>query len=146
MLNLLGFACYSAYNLSLFFVPPVQAEYRRKYSANIPVGLEDVAFSVHAALITAATLYQCIIFERGSQRFFTVIGSLATGTGVLAAAGFAVVGVADASCGSSDPNGAWLTWLNLLMLLSTIKLAVSLVKYVPQVCTHISANVPICTA
>jgi cystinosin len=132
MLNLLGFACYSAYNLALFCIPSVQAQYRHAYSSRIPVGLEDVAFAVHAMLITALTLTQCVLFERGGQRFFTPIGSTASAVGAAALLSFAIVGAAEHS-GAGQLGGAWLTWLNLLLLLSTIKLVVSLVKYIPQV-------------
>ena len=136
MLNFLGFMCYSAYNLALFCIPAVQQEYRHAYSANIPVGLEDVVFAVHAAAITAATLVQCVIFDRGQQRFFTAIGAGAAATGVVAVLGFGIVGLVEHEArtgGSAAGAGTWLTWLNLLLALSTIKLIVSLVKYIPQV-------------
>lgn len=100
-------------------------------SANIPVGLEDVAFSVHAAVITAATLLQCVLFDRGGQRFFTPIGTAAAGVGVAALMAFAAVGAAEAAAGTAVPPT--LSWLNLLLLLSSIKLVVSLIKYIPQV-------------
>ena len=135
MLNLLGFLCYSAYNVALFCIPSVQAEYHQAYSKNIPVGLEDVAFSVHAALITAATLTQCVVYDRGDQRFFTVIGICATAAGIAGLAGFGAVGVAEhvRHAEGASLSDSSITWLNLLMLLSTLKLLVSLVKYIPQV-------------
>ena len=133
MLNMLGFACYSAYNVALFCVPAVRHEYEQTYSANIPVGLEDVAFSVHAALITAATLAQCMLYERGDQPLFSWVGRTAVGVGALALCSCAVVGWAEAQAGGAPGR---LTWLNLLLLLSVIKLAVTLTKYIPQVCMH----------
>lgn len=136
MLNMLGFACYSAYNVALFCVPAVQHEYVHAYSKNIPVGLEDVAFSVHAALITAATLAQCVFYDRGGQPLFSWVGRTAAGVGAAALAGCAVVGWAEAS---GTPGR--LSWLNLLLLLSAIKLVVTLTKYIPQV-----RSVPVCTS
>lgn len=38
LLNMLGFACYAAYNVSLFCVPSIREEYQQLYSGNIPVG------------------------------------------------------------------------------------------------------------
>jgi cystinosin len=129
MLNLLGFACYSAYNVALFCIPAVQHEYTAAYSQNIPVGPEDVAFSVHAAIITLATLIQCMVYDRGGQRFFSPVDTFAVVAGALVLAACPVVAIAE---GQSQKG--LLTWLNLLLLLSLIKLAVSLVKYIPQVC------------
>lgn len=129
MLNLLGFACYSAYNVALYAIPAVQHEYTTAYSHNIPLGLEDVAFSVHAAIISLATLVQCVVYERGGQRFLSPIGIIVVVTGALVLASFPVIAIAE---GSRTPHNS-LTWLNLLMVLSLVKLAVSLVKYIPQV-------------
>lgn len=135
MLNMLGFACYSAYNVALFCVPAVQHEYVHAYSKNIPVGLEDVAFSVHAALITAATLAQCVCYDRGGQPLFSWVGRTAAGIGAAALAGCALVGWAEAS---GTPGR--FSWLNFLLLLSAIKLVVTLTKYIPQV-----RSLPVCT-
>jgi cystinosin len=109
------------------------------YSKNIPVGIEDVIFSVHAVIITTATLAQCVVYERGGQRFFTALGTGA----VVAAGGVAAcfLVVATAEQGTMLSLAPWLTWLNLLMLLSSIKLVVSLIKYIPQVGIQRSCSV-----
>lgn len=56
MMNLLGFVCYTVYNTALYFSPVVRTQYMAAHSANIPVGLNDVVFSVHAMLITGTLL------------------------------------------------------------------------------------------
>lgn len=126
LLNLLGFLCYSAYNLALFTSAEVQQQYREAYSDNIPVGLEDVLFSVHAAAITAVTLGQCIAYRTPDTRFFTAVGKLCAGAAAAAtgAAVFVALGGAELQ---------WATWMNLLLGLSFVKLLVSLTKYIPQV-------------
>lgn len=132
VLNLLGFFCYATYNVALFFSPTVQQQYHDAFgvSSEIPVGLEDVLFSVHAFVITAMTLIQCAVYERGEQRFDTLNGQIAAGVAGTAAVACAIVAVSQ-SHQKPIPN---LTWMNLLLALSAVKLAVSLIKYIPQVC------------
>lgn len=130
LLNMLGFACYAAYNVSLFCVPSIRAEYQQLYSSNIPVGLEDVVFSVHAVFITSLTLLQCMIYDRGGQRFGSALGKTAGGTVVAIAIAAVIVSVAEYT---DHLSGYGITWIRFLLALSFIKLIVSLVKYIPQV-------------
>jgi cystinosin len=136
MLNLLGFACYSSYNVALAYVPAVRTQYREAYSDTIPVGLEDVIFAVHALIATSITLTQCIVYDRGEQTFWTPVGKGAMVLGGLCALAVAVVAAMQSSV--KGEHGEWthtLNWVNLLLALSVCKLAVSLVKYIPQVRT-----------
>ncbi|KAK6128294.1 hypothetical protein DH2020_037963 [Rehmannia glutinosa] len=61
---------YLIYNVSLFFSSVVQRQYREKFGFNemIPVAANDVAFSMHAVLLTAFTLFQIAIYDRGNQK------------------------------------------------------------------------------
>ncbi|CAK9162414.1 unnamed protein product [Ilex paraguariensis] len=70
VLNLTKHSSYLIYNASLFFSSDVQRQYRQKYGLDemIPVAANDVAFSVHAVLLTAFTLFQIAIYERGNQK------------------------------------------------------------------------------
>lgn len=129
ILNLLGFFCYAAYNVALFFSPAVQHQYHEAFGKNIPVGLEDVLFSVHAFIITALTLIQCALYERGEQKFDTLNGRLAVGVAVTAAAAFGAVAISQ----SREEPFPHVTWINLLLALSAVKLFISLIKYIPQV-------------
>ena len=68
--NFTKHSAYLIYNASLFFSPVVQRQYYEKYGYNeiIPVAANDVAFSIHAVLLTAFTIYQVFIYERGMQK------------------------------------------------------------------------------
>eukprot|EP00892_Ulva_mutabilis_P007144 jgi/Ulvmu1/4801/UM020_0086.1 len=133
VLNLLGFFCYATYNVALFFSPVVQQQYHDAFGPEIPVGLEDVIFSVHAVVITALTLIQCAVYERGEQKFDTLNGRLAAG---VAGASAALCCAVAASQSLAEPIPHF-TWINLLLALSTVKLVVSLIKYIPQVFLNI---------
>lgn len=120
--NLLGFFAYSVYNVALFWVPGIQDEYFAKNPGGvIPVQLNDVMFSVHAFLITAFTIFQCFIFQRGGQRVsYTAMIIL----GILLLYSVIIVFLA---------VGKVVTWLLYLTMFSYVKLAVTLIKYCPQV-------------
>lgn len=107
----------------------MQQQYHAAFGPKLPVGLEDILFSVHAFIITALTLIQCAVYERGEQRFDTFNSRLAAAVAGAAAAASAVVAVSE----SQEKPFAHLTWLNLLLVLSAVKLAISLIKYIPQV-------------
>ncbi|XP_078157823.1 cystinosin homolog isoform X5 [Carex rostrata] len=64
-LNLTKHTSYLIYNAALFFSPEVQSQYHDKYGPDqmIPVGLNDVFFSIHALSLTAFTLFQIFIYE-----------------------------------------------------------------------------------
>ncbi|RZC58776.1 hypothetical protein C5167_006079 [Papaver somniferum] len=70
VLNLTKHSSYLIYNASLYFSPVVQRQYREKYglAEMIPVAANDVAFSTHAVILTAFTLYQVYIYDRGTQK------------------------------------------------------------------------------
>lgn len=132
----------------------------------------DVFFAFHAVVVTALTLFQCAIYDRGGQRVswlagLGTAGSLAGIAAYLAAViwaqqgssggggyvppghtGLTLVptlwfrnssssslgGGSSSLGGGTLPCGDLLSWLSFLYFLSYIKLAVSLVKYIPQVC------------
>lgn len=132
----------------------------------------DVFFAFHAVVVTALTLFQCAIYDRGGQRVswlagLGTAGSLAGIAAYLAAViwaqqgssggggyvppghtgltlvptlwfrsgGSSSLGGGSSSLGGGTlPCGDLLSWLSFLYFLSYIKLAVSLVKYIPQVC------------
>ena len=72
-LNLLGFSCYSAYNVALFYNPTVRAQYAAQHNNNLPgVKINDVFFSLHATVVTFLLIIQICIYDRGSQRVSTL--------------------------------------------------------------------------
>ena len=120
--NILGFTCYSIYNVGLFFVPVIKMQYEDKYGVDhTPVDFSDVLFAVHAFVLCSVQCLQCFIYERGNQRISAVAAVLVFCCWLSAyiyalLGGFGVV-----------------TWLSFLYWLSYIKLFVTFVKYIPQV-------------
>uniref|UniRef100_A0A8C5LZF7 Cystinosin, lysosomal cystine transporter n=1 Tax=Leptobrachium leishanense TaxID=445787 RepID=A0A8C5LZF7_9ANUR len=121
-LNLTGFIAYSVFNVGLFWIPYVREEFLQIYpNGVIPVDSNDVFFSLHAVLLTLLTIIQCCIYERGTQKVSRV------------AIGVLVVGWLFALCMLFVAVAGKVTWLQFLFCFSYIKLAITLMKYFPQV-------------
>ncbi|CAA0833785.1 Cystinosin homolog [Striga hermonthica] len=123
ILNLTKHSSYLIYNASLFFSSAVQRQYREKFGFNqmIPVAANDVAFSMHAVLLTAFTLFQIVIYDRGNQKISKV------SIGIVSAAWlFAAVCVCIAI-----PKHSWL-WL-VSFCFNDIQVVMTIIKYIPQV-------------
>lgn len=137
ILNLLGFICYAVYNVSLYWNAAIREAYRLVHGGNSPaVHANDVFFALHAAVLTMVTLAQSLAYpsSRTPPSRLCVAAVVATSGAVLAyaAALYWAPGL-HPSCLNGCTEGTWFTWLNLLYLVSLVKLAVSLVKYIPQV-------------
>ncbi|XP_029004163.1 cystinosin isoform X2 [Betta splendens] len=120
-LNLTGFFAYSVFNIGLFWVKYIKEEFLQKNPNGInPVSANDVFFSLHALLLCLVYICQAAIYERGGQKisrltlFLLVVGWM-----------FALVSLFVAVAKQ-------ITWLDYLYYFSYIKLAVTLIKYVPQ--------------
>ena len=134
-LNLLGFACLSAYVLGLYAVPRVRRDEAARNGGHDPqlVKLNDVAFALHALVLTALTWAQARWYGDATPV------SPKVRVGIYAAClllGFAVVETAarDATWDASAPfwrRNAW-TWLGFLQTVSFVKLVVTMIKYTPQ--------------
>ncbi|KAG0312977.1 hypothetical protein BGZ99_009162 [Dissophora globulifera] len=121
-LNVLGFLCYSVFNLSFFFSEEVQEEYRKRNNGqdNL-VRANDVFFAVHALVLSSVTLLQTFIYERNEHQTISrptkfLISISIIGAGIV---------LGSAISGTSQ-------WIDCLYYLSYIKLGVSFVKYCPQ--------------
>jgi cystinosin len=126
-LNVLGFSCYSAYNVAFFWSPTIQQLYRERYGehAEITVQSNDVAFALHALLLSSITFFQMGYYGGfQAQRPSNIILVFATGI-ICACAIYALLVVAKISTAFN--------WLDYLYLLSYIKISISLIKYIPQV-------------
>ncbi|KAK6913033.1 PQ-loop repeat [Dillenia turbinata] len=121
LLNLTKHSSYLIYNATLFFSAVVQKQYRQKYGVSqmIPVAANDVAFSAHAVLLTAITLYQILIYERGAQKFSKIA------IGIV----FAVWFSAAVCVFVALPRHSWL-WL--ISVFNTIQVIMTTIKYIPQ--------------
>ncbi|XP_012550775.1 cystinosin homolog isoform X2 [Bombyx mori] len=120
-LNIMGFTMYSLFNCGLYFSKEIQNEYFSRHPRGLnPVQLNDVFFSLHAAFATLITITQCFLYEREEQRVSTV------GRGILGAFSAVVI-----VTGSIAVVGK-IEWLDWLYYCSYVKLAITLIKYVPQ--------------
>ncbi|XP_041358650.1 LOW QUALITY PROTEIN: cystinosin-like [Gigantopelta aegis] len=119
--NITGFLAYGFFNIGMYWIPLVKNEYAADHPRGInPVQLNDVIFTLHAVLVTAVTIFQCIIYERGGQKVSRVSQVILVLTWL-----FAVISLFVAV-------GHKITWLTYLYYFSYIKLGVTLIKYVPQ--------------
>jgi len=131
LLNFLGFGFYFIYNALLYFNPYVQEEYRSQHDgSNSAVRSNDVMFSGHAFVLTGVTLLQIAIYydypklDRSDRtlRIIVVIcmAIILVGAGVLA---LIIAIQSERIC----------TWLTYIMVLSQVKVVITVCKYCPQV-------------
>ncbi|VDN58512.1 unnamed protein product [Dracunculus medinensis] len=122
-LNIIGFTCYSLYNILMYFDKNIQVSeiyLQRNPHSLIPVLLNDVIFAVHALLICIFTAFQCFIYERGQQRISYTCWALSSSL-----IGFALVSFC---LTLFDVINA----LQFITFLSYVKMAVTCSKYFPQ--------------
>ncbi|XP_051259279.1 cystinosin [Dicentrarchus labrax] len=120
-LNLTGFIAYSVFNIGLFWVPYIKEEFLKRNPNGInPVNANDVFFSLHAVLLCLVYVTQAAVYERGGQKVsWTALFLLLIGWTFALISLFVAV-------------AKQITWLDYLYYFSYIKLAVTLIKYVPQ--------------
>ncbi|CAM8985994.1 hypothetical protein QQ045_006084 [Rhodiola kirilowii] len=121
VLNLTKHSSYLIYNASLYFSKAVQKQYFKKFGVGqmIPVAANDVAFSIHAVLLTAFTLFQICIYERGSQKVSRISLLIV-----------AVVWLAAAICFFITLSSH--KWLWLVSVFNSIQVTMTIIKYTPQ--------------
>lgn len=120
-LNIVGFTLYGCYNVALFWIESVREEYLDRHPRGvIPVQPNDVFFPLHAVWACAVTIFQCVIYERGSQSVSRVC------LAILAAIAVFVVIILILALTSV------IVWLDFLFYCSYVKLGITLIKYVPQ--------------
>lgn len=121
VLNMTKHSSYLIYNAAMFFSPAIQRQYHEKYGFEemIPVAANDVAFSAHAVALTAFTLFQVLIYERGDQKVSKTCTAITIA--VLVSAVVCVI----VAC----PKHSWL-WL--ISMFNTIQVIMTAIKYIPQ--------------
>ncbi|CAM8993076.1 unnamed protein product [Rhodiola kirilowii] len=121
VLNLTKHSSYLIYNASLYFSKAVQKQYFKKFGVGqmIPVAANDVAFSIHAVLLTAFTLFQICIYERGCQKVSRISLLIV-----------AVVWLAAAICFFITLSSH--KWLWLVSVFNSIQVTMTIIKYTPQ--------------
>ncbi|CAN6177851.1 unnamed protein product, partial [Urochloa humidicola] len=85
----------------------------------IPVAANDVAFSLHAVALTAFTVFQVFIYERGIQKVSKVCISI---TAIVWTAAIVCLIIA-------WPKSDWL-WL--IDVFNSIQVGMTAIKYIPQ--------------
>ncbi|XP_065331629.1 cystinosin homolog isoform X2 [Cloeon dipterum] len=121
-LNIIGFTMYSIFNCGLFWIPSIQDEYYEKHPRGmIPVLAQDIFFGLHAMFATVITITQCFFYERANQR----VSWTARGIIVVFALFLLISTIVAAATDK-------LTWLDILYFCSYVKLAITLIKYIPQ--------------
>ncbi|KAK7071245.1 hypothetical protein SK128_015149 [Halocaridina rubra] len=121
--NFIGFFCYFLFNMGNLWIPSIQEQFLdRNPTAVMHVRLNDVIFPLYALLCTAVQILQCFFYKKEpGQRVSTpciVISAL-----LLLSAVVALIVVA-------ATEKFW--WIDLLYWLSYIKLAITCIKYTPQ--------------
>ncbi|XP_060544469.1 LOW QUALITY PROTEIN: cystinosin-like [Pantherophis guttatus] len=120
-LNLTGFIAYSVFNIGLFWIVPIKEQFLHRYPNGVnPVASNDVFFSLHAVAITLFTIFQCLIYERGTQKVSRVAIACLVAAWLFVFSTLAVTVAQE------------ITWLQFLFYFSYIKLAITLIKYFPQ--------------
>ncbi|KAI9333313.1 PQ loop repeat-domain-containing protein [Obelidium mucronatum] len=110
MLNWFGFTCYAVFNGFHYFVfksPDVQ--------------IQDLSFSVHAWILCAVTVAQSLWYSP-EPRFTSILNKTSTSTRLI----LPTCTVAIFAAAFALPGLSWLT------LLGSVKVGISLIKYVPQ--------------
>ncbi|XP_045614341.2 cystinosin homolog [Procambarus clarkii] len=122
-LNFIGFSSYFIFNMGLFWIDEIQAEYFLRHPRSVlHVRLNDVIFPLYAVLCTAVQIIQCFFLQRGpGQRVSITCRVIASVMVVSEVVGCILVPLVDS-----------ILWLDLLYYLSYIKLAVTCIKYFPQ--------------
>ncbi|KAI8148516.1 PQ loop repeat-domain-containing protein [Fennellomyces sp. T-0311] len=120
--NVLGFACYSIFNLAFFASEEIQEEYKRRNngSENL-VRVNDVVFALHAFTISCFTLSQTFYYKRSE-------GQKAS----LPARGLIWLAILGAFLNILAVKSGHALWIDLMYYLSYIKLGISIIKYLPQ--------------
>mmetsp|Transcript_10477 Transcript_10477/g.30824 ORF Transcript_10477/g.30824 Transcript_10477/m.30824 type:complete len:382 (-) Transcript_10477:163-1308(-) len=133
VLNVAGFSCYATYTCCFFWSKEIQDEYRQRNGAEseITVQSNDVAFAVHALVLCAVQVGQIILY--GGLRAQPLSKPVQLG---LVSSGVLVAVYAALIVWRVGP-GKGLLWLDFLYLLSFVKVAISVTKYIPQVILNI---------
>jgi len=120
-LNIIGFACYTAFNWALYFSDYIFNIYEKEHPDGVnPVEINDLFFSIHALVASLVTGGQILIYERAGQKlgyFGMVISALSILTIIF---------------GTIPAAIAKITWLDYLTILSIVKLVITITKYMPQ--------------
>jgi len=120
--NIIGFVCYSIFNASFYWIPSIQEDYKKQHDGkeNLVAG-NDVAFGIHAVFATIIIIVQIFLYEKGPQKVSKICIGLST-SGCISIALVLILTLTKVT-----------NWLFFLYYLSMVKLAITFIKYCPQV-------------
>ncbi|KAL6521802.1 hypothetical protein OROGR_018371 [Orobanche gracilis] len=134
MLNLTKHSSYLIYNASLFFSSTVRRQYHERFGFNelIPVAANDVAFSMHAVLLTAFTLFQVAIYDLNDGRVRSRSAPVGTRKSLeFPLESFLLPGyLQQFVCVSVYPNILGCGWYPSASI--NIQVVMTIIKYIPQ--------------
>ena len=156
-INPLGFLALTIWSFGIYFSPIAREEYRQRHDGHDPqVSKSDLAFALHGLLLSSAgfiqVYYYTYFYRRSKTPIFSInqssgeedpllperedpdlaITSQPTTPSLIFKLLIALAWVAGIGGGAFAGIGNF-TFLDWLYLVSTIKLAISIIKFVPQV-------------
>ncbi|PWA34522.1 lysosomal cystine transporter [Artemisia annua] len=140
VLNLTKHTSYLIYNASMFFSSVVQRQYHEKYGFDqmIPVAANDLAFSSHAVLLTAFTLFQITIYDVAKPFLkclfkVMVIIFMQRGSQNVSRVTIVIVAAAWIAIAISVIIAIWTNnWLWLISCFNMLQVFMTVIKYIPQ--------------
>jgi LCT (Lysosomal Cystine Transporter) family transporter len=129
----------SIFTCTLRWNTTIRDQYNDVFSDNL-VTTQDCLFALHGALLTAVTIFQCLIYDRKGQTLsnlsigFVVLILVITISFALAV----ILGHGDAGpivfheSGDGKSDVTLFSWLCWIYWLSLVKLAITVSKYIPQ--------------
>ncbi|XP_072018726.1 cystinosin-like [Amphiura filiformis] len=122
--NITGFLAYACFNIGLYWIEPVWEEYQKLHPYGVnPVLLNDVFFSIHAVILCTITILQALIYDVSGQKVSWVCKII-----LILAWVFIIICLVITAASKQTV----LNWLDFLYMFSYVKLAVTLIKYMPQ--------------
>ncbi|CAO3642612.1 unnamed protein product [Mucor hiemalis] len=122
--NVLGFLCYSIYNLSFYFNKEIRDEYHQRHpdSNRNLVRMNDVVFSLHAFIMSLFILLQTCVYKKHESQHMSSF-----------AASFIWLSIMGSVLVISTVHYGGAIWLDFMYYLGSLKLVISFIKYLPQV-------------
>ena len=152
VLNVVGFACYSIYVSFLFWSPKVRDEYQQRFNNGhddegshsesdadpnvhiVPVQSNDVAFAIHAFVLSFVQVTQIVYYQERRRERNSVLSNITPmihrSTRYFLLVSFLLC-IIYATLVGYHVHG--LIFLDYLYMLSSIKLTITIIKYIPQV-------------
>eukprot|EP00567_Pseudictyota_dubia_P008595 CAMPEP_0197443548 /NCGR_PEP_ID=MMETSP1175-20131217/9260_1 /TAXON_ID=1003142 /ORGANISM="Triceratium dubium, Strain CCMP147" /LENGTH=420 /DNA_ID=CAMNT_0042974195 /DNA_START=1605 /DNA_END=2867 /DNA_ORIENTATION=- len=133
VLNVAGFACYATYTCCFYWSKEIKEEYQQRNGddSEITVQSNDVAFAVHALMLCAVQVGQIVFYGGLRAQPLSKVVKLGLILSAVLIATYAALIIF-----KIEP-GHRLLWLDFLYLLSFVKVAISVTKYIPQVILNV---------